>query len=146
MPPAGAPWKRGRFEAAGSAPSPPVHVDPPVFQWGAFCYEVEVMCGRCPGYSRPYGEGGHWITDGYVRGMRVEIVDAVMAKWGDYVSARTVRGEWINVWSLRNRDGHPVGVQYCKIVPHRRPWLVEGGPTWQPWPVEGGPTWPWPVE
>ena len=77
-------------------------------------YMVVVNCPSCPGYTEPYGRGGQKTGTRYPRGAEVRIV--AVEDRGNYVSALTEQGDWINIWSLRNRRGAPVGVNFCEVM------------------------------
>ena len=79
-------------------------------------YIAQVRCKRCPGYSAPYGHGGHAAGPGFRRSTCVEIVAVMASHDGSYLSAMTVHGNWINIWHLFNLVGRPVGIDFCAIA------------------------------
>ena len=88
----------------------------PSLDFSAFeAYVATVLCSRCPGYSAPHGRGGHKVGEPYPKHSRVSVV--ATEDCGEYVSALTVGGTWINVWTLRNLGGAPVGVNFCSLAP-----------------------------
>ena len=87
----------------------------PTFDFMQYAYFATVNTGVCPGYTEPYGKGGHKDGQRWYRGDRVEIIAAESSACGGYVSAFTVSGSWINIWRLHNRRGQAVGVNFCRI-------------------------------
>ena len=88
----------------------------PALDFEAFAaYVATVLCSSCPGYSAPCGRGGHKVGEPYPKHSRVSVV--ATEDCGEYVSALTVDGTWINVWALRNLGGAPVGVNFCSLAP-----------------------------
>ena len=82
-------------------------------------YTAEVRIKALPTYSAPYPHGLRLST--YRRGTRVNVVDAQVSACGTYLSALTVDGEWISVWTLTNLRGEPRGVNFCRLTANP-PW------------------------
>ena len=74
-------------------------------------YIAHVKCQCCPGYSAPYPHGRR--TDvSYPRGSMVRVLETEVSACGTYLSARTQHDTWINLWTLYNLRGDPVGVDF----------------------------------
>ena len=93
----------------------------PVFDFHRFDYEAVVKHPfRLPVYSAPHGCGGHKVGISYLAGDSIQILDEIKVSRtydGTYVSALCPRG-WINLWTLHNKNGSPVGVDFVKLLAH----------------------------
>ena len=101
---------------------------PPMFNFAMYKYWAQVRRPfSCPCYSLPYAPaphgGSHEGLPTYQAGERVEIKDESQEYYDDTQAARPVEyvsvlveGGWINVWTLYNLAGHPVGVNFCTIT------------------------------
>ena len=74
---------------------------------------AEILIRRLPTYDAPYAEGHR--TGCLYEGDVVRLVSAEARGGGEYLSAQTDTGDWINVWALRNRAGRPRGILYAAI-------------------------------
>jgi hypothetical protein len=96
--------------------SPLVNMAPkPVLDFVHFAYTATVLVRVCPGYSDPYGQGGIRTEHRYARGVCVPILQSIDSRCGNYVSALTHEGCWINMWCLHNLRRQPVGVRFCDV-------------------------------
>ena len=85
--------------------------------WNGHKVWATVCCLQCPGYSEPYGENGRATGKVWRRGRFVRIHAIHNSKCGDYVSALTECGNWINVWCRWNVNAHAlIGANLCCIT------------------------------
>ena len=86
------------------------------FEWHDYTATVRVP--SCPAYSAPYPHGWRCSTT-YRRGTSVRVVDAQASACGTYLSALTVNGEWISVWTFTNFSWRATR---CELLPaHSKP-------------------------
>ena len=78
-------------------------------------YTARVRITALPACSAPYPHGWRCSTT-YRRGTSVRAVDAQVSACRTYLSALTVNGEWINVWTVTNLRGEPRGVNFCWLT------------------------------
>ena len=78
-------------------------------------YVATVRIGYGWGYSEPYGMGRTRHEPYFALGESFDIV--MVADCGDYVSALTRHGHWINVWCKHNTRCDPAGVNFCELQP-----------------------------
>ena len=78
-------------------------------------YWARVVIGKAWGYSAPYGCGGSRQPPHFNKGEVVMVV--AVEDVGNYVSALTAAGNWINLWTLHNKKCQPVGVHFCEVTP-----------------------------
>ena len=87
----------------------------PVLDFDHNEYAARVSVARLPTYSEPYPNGVPLPDRHYGGGRRIVLVQGWVSPDGEYLSARTKANEWIVVWSLKDWEGRPVGVNFCDI-------------------------------
>ena len=87
----------------------------PVLDFDHIEYAARVSVARLPTYSEPYPNGVPLPDRHYGGGRRIVLVQGWVSPDGEYLSARTKANEWIVVWSLKDWEGRPVGVNFCDI-------------------------------
>ena len=85
--------------------------------WNGHEVWATVRSPRCPGYSEPFGENGQRTGISWERGQSVRIYAIHNSSCGDYVSALTGDGSWINVWCRWNTNAQAlIGCHLCRIT------------------------------
>ena len=75
----------------------------------------------CPVYSAPYPDGHRLGFTFRAGGATGDLLEFHTSPDSEYVSARTHLG-WVNVWTLRNRAGRPVGIWFVSVSRLRGAW------------------------
>ncbi len=89
----------------------------PVIQWDCGDVWATVRCPECPVYSEPVGGHGWHTGCTWRRGQQVQIYAVCHSPCGNYVSALTGDGGWINIWCLWNTKARArIGCDYCSLT------------------------------
>ena len=86
----------------------------PVLDFDHNEYAARVSVARLPTYSEPYPNGVPLPDRHYGGGRRIVLVQGWVSPDGEYLSARTKANEWIVVWSLKDWEGRPAGVNFLR--------------------------------
>ena len=80
-----------------------------------------VRCPECPEYTQPVGGFGNETGNVWERGETLQIFVICDSPCGNYVSALTGQGGWINIWCIWNVNARRnIGANFCHITTSRR--------------------------
>ena len=74
-------------------------------------YVATVLICALPAYDAPFPRGRRVADKTLYEGEEKTIV--ATSDRGNYVSALTQEGVWINLWTLQNKAGSPLGVRFA---------------------------------
>ena len=75
---------------------------------------ARVCVAHCDAYTAPWPYGERTGTR-FWKGEEIVCQELKLTYDGKYQTARTISGEWINVWCAVNKRHQEVGVRFCTL-------------------------------